>query len=168
MYKQRFVAAAMVAFLGLLGVLVGACGNDGNSVSGTRTELPTGSSPTEPPTDRGAAEELVIVSSDQLSFTPSEVTAKASEPVKIVLDNSEAKVLHDFTIDKMHVSDVHMEGGSEDMGHMDDAEADVHVAADPGDKVTLEFTPEEPGEYTFYCSVLGHRQAGMEGTLVVE
>lgn len=37
-----------------------------------------------------------------------------------------------------------------------------------GESEMIEFVIDEPGEYTYYCSVPGHRQQGMVGTLVVE
>ena len=36
-----------------------------------------------------------------------------------------------------------------------------------GDSSTLD-ADLESGEYTYYCSVAGHREGGMEGTLTVE
>ena len=77
-------------------------------------------------------------------FAPKEITVKTGEPVTISLKAED--ILHDFTIDNPK----------------------VHVAASPGDPGKGGLTVDQPGRYTFYCSVAGHRTAGMEGTLVVE
>lgn len=47
-------------------------------------------------------------------------------------------------------------------------ELGVDVAIAPGEQGLILFKPEQPGSYTFYCSVPGHREAGMLGRLVVE
>ncbi|MEO6988592.1 MAG: plastocyanin/azurin family copper-binding protein, partial [Aquihabitans sp.] len=39
---------------------------------------------------------------------------------------------------------------------------------DPGATGELVVDGVEPGEYTMYCSVPGHREAGMEGTVTVK
>ena len=55
-------------------------------------------------------------------------------------------LLHDFTIDGL----------------------DAHVAADKGETAEGGLRADEPGRYTYYCSIEGHRAQGMEGTLIVE
>ena len=55
--------------------------------------------------------------------------------------------------------DVHIEGDGEDLAASD-------VVADG--KSTEASADLEPGDYTFYCSIPGHREGGMEGTLTVE
>ena len=86
----------------------------------------------------------IEVDATSFEFDPDEITVTAGEDVSIVLSSDD--LLHDFTID----------------------EVDVHVAADRGETAEGGLRADEPGEYTYYCTVAGHREAGMEGTLVVE
>lgn len=46
-------------------------------------------------------------------------------------------------------------------------EDELVVACEPGEAATGT-VDLDPGSYTFYCNIAGHRSAGMEGTLVVE
>jgi len=86
----------------------------------------------------------IEVAASSLEFNPDEITVTAGEDIAIVLTSDD--LLHDFTID----------------------EVDVHVAAERGETAKGGLRVDEPGEYTYYCTVTGHREAGMEGTLVVE
>lgn len=116
--------------------------------------------------DSDGAGEIRVTMSDQLRFEPDEIRVKAGEPVLLVLDNSGGSTLHDFTVDEMPVMDVDESMGAEH--EMGESMAALHMAMDAGDSGEMRFTPMEPGEYEFYCSVTGHAQAGMRGKLIVE
>lgn len=78
------------------------------------------------------------------AFEPNELTIPANVDVTLTFEN-EGFLAHDFVLaDPKVVSDVLTNGG------------------------TTELTLNLPaGSYTFYCSQIGHRAAGMEGTLTV-
>ena len=43
-----------------------------------------------------------------------------------------------------------------------------HIALAPGGEFTLEFVVDKTGSFPFVCSVPGHEEAGMVGSLIVE
>ena len=118
-----------------------ACGgdDDGNgNGNGAATE--------EPAAGNGEATTLQIAADPDgnLAFDTTSLSAPAGE------------VTVEFTNDSDVPHDVVIEG-------VDGAQTEVISGASDSFTVTL-----EPGEYTFFCSVPGHREAGMEGTLTVE
>ena len=97
--------------------------------------LATASAATKP------APRKIKVEARSFSYSPKKITVKAGQNVAIVLHSEDQR--HDFTITgKGKIADAN--GGKTDTG-------------------TFKLT--KPGKYTFYCSIPGHRAAGMEGTI---
>ena len=111
--------------------------------------------------------EITLDASD-FSYSPVSVTVPAGESVLLTLKNSGA-VEHDFVIEKIDVKSVLKKdsGSQAHHAHGEEMNVDLHISAQPGDTSVLEFTVSEPGKYTFFCSVAGHKEAGMLGELVV-
>jgi uncharacterized cupredoxin-like copper-binding protein len=89
---------------------------------------------------------IQVTGTDNLRFDPDSFSVPAGQQVTVEL-TAEASVEHDFVIE---------ETGDE-----------LVVHADPGETATGTFTIDEPGSYTVYCSVPGHREAGMVADLEV-
>jgi len=143
--KTRLTTLAAVAILGLAALALAACGSSDDS-SSTAAES---TSTTEASTSSGGGETVTFEAdpSGQLAYTETDVTAKAGSAT-IEFDNP-ASIGHDVVIEDESANEI--------------AKTDVIT-----DSTTTTTADLKPGTYTFYCSVPGHREAGMEGTLTVK
>lgn len=142
---------AMFAVL-LAALALGACGGGDDTTSDTAAETPTtqeggGEKEAEGGTAGAATVDFEADPSGALAYTTDSATANAGK-VTVNFTNS-SPVPHDVAIE---------DSGGETI-------AETEVLAEGSDSTTAEL---EPGEYTFYCTVPGHRQGGMEGTLTVK
>ncbi|MBI2323762.1 MAG: cupredoxin domain-containing protein [Chloroflexi bacterium] len=80
----------------------------------------------------------------EFKYAPGDLQVKAGQPVKLTVKNA-GTVEHDFTIDAAGLK--------------------VHVNA--GQSAERQIKALEPGTYEIYCSIAGHKEAGMKGKLVV-
>ncbi len=115
-----------------------------------------------------ATTDLSITGTDGLAFEPEAFTIPAGQEATVEF-TAEPSVEHDLVIEGVGMDAM----AGDDEGHATDddqtmAEDDLHIAhADAGETVTATFTVDEPGTYQMYCSIPGHRSAGMEATLTV-
>jgi plastocyanin len=150
------VRIGRVAGIGLLlatSLVVAACGSGNKSSSAstssttTSSSPPPASSPSSPPPASSGSSLSLSPKGDQLLFDTSKLTASAGK-VTIDFTNS-AALAHNVTL---------VDSANQVLG-----KTPTFAGGSKSFSATL-----KPGTYTYYCSVPGHRQAGMQGTLTVK
>jgi plastocyanin len=139
-------AALPIAALGLGRVL--AQGDDSTPEStpdGSPMASPGASPSASPMASPSASGDEVTVTAVDIAFEEKELTIPADTDVTITLNN-EGVLEHDFVIDEL----------------------DFMVGPIMGGESASETLNAPAGEYEFYCSIPGHKEAGMVGTLTVE
>jgi uncharacterized cupredoxin-like copper-binding protein len=109
------------------------------------------------------APKTVTLTLNEFQFQPADITVNVGQPITLVLKNN-GTVLHDFVSTDAMVEVMGEHGAMHDMAGMETA---MHAAVEAGQQSTLEFKATQAGTYTFYCTVPGHKEAGMVGKLIV-
>lgn len=138
MTRSRSAAAMMVLALALAACSSSVVAETADGGHGASGEH--GASGDTPPVE---GVPRIAITAAAMAFEPAAVDLPVGEPVNLALTSEDT--LHDLNVD----------------------EVGFHVAADRGRTSVggIEFT--QPGTYVAYCSVPGHREAGMELELTV-
>jgi plastocyanin len=167
MSKLHIPRAAGLTAIVILGALIAGCGSSSSSttagssatssstpVSTPSAPTPAGSTPassTPAPSAAGGAAQILKLSADpggQLAYNTTTLTAK---PGKVTIEFANASPLsHNVTVQEP--------GGGATLGA-------TPTFSGATKSLTLNL---KAGTYAFFCSVPGHRQAGMQGTLTVQ
>jgi len=118
-------------------ILVSGCATQ----YGTQSTTPAKTAQT---TSTGEVKEFTIEGSE-FKYTPASITVSKGDSVKIIFKNV-GTAGHNFVIGDLGVSTRVISAGSTE---------------------TVEFTADKSGTFAFYCSVPGHRSAGMEGQVKI-
>src|SRR5574341_1368940 len=97
---------------------------------------------------------VIDVAADMSGFDMKEIRVKVGQPVTVRLTS----------LDNSH----HTDGGGKHQLAVE--ELGVDIIAQPESSNYATFTPDKPGEYTFYCDICcgGRANPTMNGTLIVE
>jgi Cu+-exporting ATPase len=88
----------------------------------------------------------IRISATDFTFSQNVIHVEEGKRYRLVYENN-GKFFHDFVIDNVW---------------------EAHANAPAGRTGEFTFEIDKPGDYTFECSVAGHAEAGMTGTLIVE
>ncbi|MBI3969920.1 MAG: cupredoxin domain-containing protein [Chloroflexi bacterium] len=120
-----------------------ASGSTGQT--GTTTAKPAAPAAAAGGTARLAGDGSLTVTAKEMEFNVTTIEVARGAKVAITFQNA-GRIPHNLTIAGLNLATATIEGGQQ---------------------AKLEFTADRPGEYEFFCSVTGHKEAGMVGKLIV-
>lgn len=134
------VIAVLALVMGFVAIV--AAGDDGGSAAGG-----------------GGPSDTVSVLATEFAFDPADVTIPAATEVPVTLDNAGA-VVHNWTV------------LSEEIGSEAEFSEDLVLAQVPdtegGASTEEAITIDEAGDYQVICTIPGHLDGGMAGTVTVQ
>jgi plastocyanin len=148
---MKKVAVAFALILASFALV--ACGSSSDDTSSTSVETSTTQ------TDGGATNEAAGGTAGSAAALDIEAAPSGLAYASDTATATAGKVTLNFTNPQPLTHDVAIEDSSgKTIGK-------TELIAEGSDSATVNL---KPGEYTFYCTVPGHREAGMEGTLTVK
>ncbi|RIK35706.1 MAG: nitrite reductase, copper-containing [Chloroflexi bacterium] len=159
---KRMGAVGLALPLG--GMLLNACGGDGSDNAAARSAPQSNPSATAPL-------EVTVVAVD-LKFEPATITVDAGQLVRLTFDN-QGVMEHDWYAPTLTASTFTvtsqptLTARATDLLTQAQTAKTPYAAANAGESMVIEFTPDGGGDFEFYCAVPGHKEAGMVGTLTV-
>lgn len=110
-------------------------------------QMPQASVTTMPPAGvpTGTVKSFAI-SGTEFAFSPNTLTVNKGDTVKVTLTNN-GNYPHNFTITELNVQG---------------------KTISPGQSDTVTFTADKAGTFQYFCSVPGHKDKGMVGTITVQ
>ncbi|UOQ94021.1 plastocyanin/azurin family copper-binding protein [Halobacillus shinanisalinarum] len=102
------------------------------------------------------------IKADEFTFSPNKTKIQVGERVTLSLENN-GEIQHDLEIINLTVEEAE-KNKTHDHGEEND---NIHVHAAPGEEKSVSFVPVESGTYRFICTLPGHQESGMFGTIKV-
>lgn len=135
-----------IVLYALIGGVVYAVIYFGLMKKGGYSYAPTAQIQTAPAANTTTTGSGIIISGSEFAFTPASITTKVGQPVTLTFKN-EGKYPHNLSISDLNVQT---------------------KTINPGESDSVTFTPDKTGSFTYICTVPGHADKGMKGTLTVE
>ncbi len=153
---ERSRTAAIVSGLISLTVVAVGCGN------GRTTQSPTA-------TVMAAPDQALSVEAKNVRYQPDNLTVRLNSTVELSLRNADATE-HDFQADGLEtevISEPAMHG-EHGAAHEGASMTGIHLHTMANETSSIVFKPTKKGTYDFYCTIPGHKEAGMVGRIIVE